>query len=127
LIDSALLESDADIDTLARGVEIVRTILKTSPIANLIEEETAPGSDIEGLAALREYLRDHTGLSCHPIGTCRMGTGADAVVDPNLRVRGLENLWVADASIMPDHLSANINAPCMMIGAKLGKALAARA
>ncbi len=55
-----------------------------------------------------------------------MGLGADTVVGPDLHVHGVENLWIADASIMPDAISANLNAPCMMIGAKLGRLLAER-
>lgn len=126
LIECPLLENEADIDTLARGIQTIRTIMGTQPIADLVEAETTPGQRVEGLRDLHEHLRDHLALACHPIGTCRMGISADTVVDPELRVHGLENLWVADASIMPDHISANINAPCMMIGAKLGKQLIGR-
>jgi choline dehydrogenase len=126
LIESRLLECDADIDTLAQGIETVRAIMRREPIANLIDEETRPGSAIADAKALREYIRSCAGTACHPIGTCRMGLGADTVVGPDLRVHGTENLWIADASIMPNPISANFNAVCMMIGAKLGKHLAAR-
>jgi choline dehydrogenase-like flavoprotein len=125
LIECQLLQSEADVETLVRGIEIVRRIMAAEPIASLIETETAPGGEIESAHALREYVRGHTSTTCQPIGTCRMGLGSTAVVEPSLRVRGIENLWIADASIMPDHASANFNAVCMMVGTKLGKQLVA--
>ena len=74
-------------------------------------------------ASLRRYVRAHTGIAYHAAGSCRMGVDLGAVVGPDLRVAGTENVWVADASIMPDLISGNTNAVCMMIGAKLGKQL----
>jgi choline dehydrogenase-like flavoprotein len=126
MIECQALESQGDLQALVDGIQTVRAIMKTSPISRLIESEIAPGPTIKGADALRRHLRSHTILTCHPIGTCRMGTGPDSVVGPDLRVLPVENLWIADASVMPDHISANLNAPCMMIGAKLGKQLAAR-
>jgi choline dehydrogenase len=105
---------------------MVREIMKTEPIASLIEEEMAPGVNIEDPGPLQEYVRNHTGISLHPIGTCRMGMGPETVVGPDLRVHGIENLWIADAAIIPEHPSANMNAVCIMIGMKLGKQLTAR-
>lgn len=126
MIECPLLESDADVETLARGIEVVRAIMASSPIADLIEKEIAPGAGTSSTQALRGYIRSATTKTCHPMGTCRMGAGADTVVGPDLRVHGTDNLWIADASVMPDAISANLNGPCMMIGAKLGKQLAAR-
>ncbi len=126
LIECRLLEREEDVDALVRGINAVRRIMHTAPIASIIDEETAPGAGISHMHDLREFVREHAEITFHPIGTCRMGVGADAVVDPFLRVRGIENLWIGDASIMPDHISANINAACMMIGTKLGKQLAHR-
>jgi choline dehydrogenase len=126
LIEGRLLEHETDVDLLVRGVETIRTIMNTRPIADLIAAETQPGPAIESAQALRQYVYCNAELTCHPIGTCRMGATAETVVDPDLRVRGTENLWIADASIMPDAISANINAVCMVIGAKLGKQLVAR-
>jgi choline dehydrogenase-like flavoprotein len=97
--------------------------MRRPPLATLLGEEVAPGAKIDDVDQVRTYVRSHTDISFHPIGTCRMGLAADAVVEPSLRVRGFENLWVADASVIPDHMSANMNAVCMMIGKKLGKEL----
>lgn len=125
-IHCRLLQEQADVDMLVQGIHTIRRIMKAEPIASLIEEEIAPGANIEGPAALEEFLRKNTAISFHPIGTCRMGVDSEAVVGPDLRVRGIENLWVADASIVPDPISANMNAACIMIGMKLGKQLVAR-
>jgi choline dehydrogenase len=67
---------------------------------------------------MADYLRKRGGISFHPVGTCRMGTDPDAVVDERLRVRGVERLRVIDASIMPTIASGNTNAPTIMIGEK---------
>lgn len=126
MIECRLLEEQADIDSLVHGVRIVRRIMKTAPISSLIENELAPGTQIESVPALQDFVRNHTGISYHPIGTCRMGVDADAVVGPDLRIHGIENLWIADASIVPHPLSGNMNAACMMIGLRLGKDLIAK-
>lgn len=126
VIEYRLLEAQADVDVLVKGIQVIRKIMSMSPIAGLIEEEMSPGGNIQGPAALEKYIRSRTGISLHPIGTCRMGVGEDAVVSPDLLVRGTENLWIADASIFPEHVSANMNAVCIMIGKKLGKQLAVR-
>lgn len=126
LIECRLLEADADVETLVQGIEATRRIVGHEPIASLIQTEEVPGGSIADAASLRDYVRRSTAISLHPIGTCRMGLDEWAVVSPELRVHGTENLWVADASVMPDHTSPNINAACMMIGMKLGKQLLAR-
>jgi choline dehydrogenase len=126
MIECRLLSDQADIDTLVRGIDTVRKIMREDPIASLIETEILPGAVVEDEKTLRQYVRDHTEISMHPIGTCRMGVDAGAIVGPDLRVRGTDNLWIADASIMPDLPSANLNAVCIMIGVKLGKQLVTR-
>lgn len=125
LIECRLLEERADVDTLIRGIEVVRKIMATDPIAALIEQEVEPGPGVRSVTALEAHVRRRTGIAFHPAGTCRMGSDRDAVVGPDLRVHGTENLWIADASIMPDLISGNTNAVCVMIGAKLGKQLMA--
>lgn len=125
LIESRLLSSAEDVETLVRGMTVARHIMKSRPIADLIETECDPGADIDSNSDLRAYVRNHTVPANHTIGTCRMGANADSVVGPDLKVHGIDNLWVADASIMPDHISGNTNATCMMIGKKLGRQLCA--
>lgn len=124
-IEFPLLGAQCDVDTLISGIRVVRRIMNSEPIASLVAE-VIPGVDVNEPSKLERFVRDNTGICYHSIGTCRMGLGPDAVVGPDLRVRGTKNLWVADASIMPDHISGNTNAACMMIGAKLGRQLVAR-
>ncbi len=123
LIECRLLDEQADVDALVDGIAIVRRIMREAPMSRLIREEIAPGAKIECASVVEDYVRRNSGISFHPIGTCRMGTDVDSVVGPDLRVHGIENLWIADASIIPRSLSANMNAVCMMIGKKLGKQL----
>jgi choline dehydrogenase len=84
----------------------------------LIGREALPGVEVRGDADIREYLRRNAGHRSHPACTCRMGTDEEAVVDAELRVRGIEGLRVADASVMPSLPSGNTNLPVMMIGEK---------
>jgi choline dehydrogenase-like flavoprotein len=123
LIRCRLLSDERDVATLVKGLQLVRRIMHTRPIDAMVDREERPGKDLRDPPALEEYVRGNTELGFHPAGTCRMGTDGDAVVTPELRVRGVDNLWIADASIMPDLISGNTNAVCMMIGEKLGRAL----
>lgn len=125
LIECRLLEQEEDVETMVRGVRLVREIMSTAPMANIIEEETEPGVDFARDVDLKAYVRRRTGIAFHPAGTCRMGSDAQSVVGADLRVHGTSNLWIADASVMPDLISGNTNAVCMMIGAKLGKQFSA--
>jgi choline dehydrogenase len=125
IIDCELLQDATDLQSLIDGIVQAREIMRQQPIASLLEVEVAPGADVFGRAKLEEYVRNHAGISYHPVGTCRMGFGTNAVVDPTLRVRGFDNLWVADASVIPEHMSANMNAVSIMVGKKLGHELAA--
>ena len=118
LIEPNLLGDERDVTTLVRGIQTARRIVASTPMAELASAEVAPGGLVESVEGLTDYVRGNTGLAYHPAGTCRMGPDVDSVVAPNLRVRGLENLWIADASVMPDLISGNINAACMMIGWK---------
>lgn len=123
-IEARLLADRADVDTLIDGVGVIRRIMGTAPIAQLVDQEIAPGPSVQNATALEHYVRTYAGIAYHPVGTCRMGTDDDAVVTPDLQVRGVGNLWIADASVIPDLPSGNTNAACMMIGMKLGKHLA---
>jgi choline dehydrogenase len=81
-------------------------------------EEYLPGNDARTPAALEAFARAKGGTVFHPTGTCRMGSDANAVVDPRLRVQGVERLRVIDASVMPAMVSTNTNAAAIMIGEK---------
>ena len=113
-----LLDHPDDLSVLRRGCEIIRGIFATPPLADHVRSETAPGSGVNSADEWEHYLRHDSITIFHPCGTCRMGTGEDAVVDPELRVRGISGLRVIDASIMPHLVSGNINAPTIMIGEK---------
>ena len=123
LIDPNLLADHRDVETLVRAIGIVRRIVSMSPLAEMVMDEVEPGAHATSEAALVEYVKSRAGLAYHASGTCRMGVDDMAVVTPDLQVKGLENLWIADASVMPDLISGNINAACMMIGEKLGRQL----
>ena len=77
-----------------------------------------PGEEVESDSEIEAFLRRETELLYHPVGTCRMGSDEGAVVDPQLRVRGVDGLRVADASVMPTITGGNTNAPTIMIGEK---------
>lgn len=123
LIECRLLENEEDVATLVRGIAMVNQIMKAAPMAELIAQEIRPDIDYSDPQALEDYVKNNTDLAYHPVGTCRMGVDDKAVVTPDLKVRGIDNLWVADASIMPGLISGNTNAVCMMIGEKLGRYL----
>ncbi|MEZ5594816.1 MAG: GMC family oxidoreductase N-terminal domain-containing protein [Pseudomonadales bacterium] len=116
-IDHALLGDSDDLHCLTRGLEIARDIVDTRALGRYTERVVSPDPRLEG-DALRDWVRGNTFPMYHPCGTCRMGADDTAVVDARLRLRGLQNLWVADASIMPTIPAGNINATCIMIGEK---------
>ncbi len=113
-----LLADPADIDTARRGIWAARKIYSTLPQARLVGNEIRPGAALRTDAELEAYIRDTAQVTQHPVGTCSMGTGADAVVDLQLRVRGIEGLRVADASIMPTVPGGNTNGAVIMIAEK---------
>jgi choline dehydrogenase len=112
------LKTDNDWSAMLKGMRICREIARQPALKPFIVEEILPGPQVADEGDLRDYLRA-TGVSnLHPVGTCRMGHGVDAVVDPQLRVHGIAGLRVADASIMPSIVAGNTNAPSIMIGEK---------
>jgi choline dehydrogenase len=119
-IAHALLSSDADIDGLIRGSELCRAIFAADAFRGARLRERLPGPEVRTRDEWVDYLRRTAFLGYHPIGTCRMGPAGDpmAVVDAELRVRGIAGLRVADASIFPQPISGNTNAATMMIGEK---------
>jgi choline dehydrogenase-like flavoprotein len=115
LIDPAFLTDDRDMATLRAGVRQMYRILTAPALAAYQGAELHP-VDIHDDAALDDMIRSRADTVYHPVGTCRMGAGADDVVDSTLRYRGLDGLYIADASIMPRLVSGNTNAPSIMIG-----------
>lgn len=112
------LATEADRRTIVEGIKIARRIAGMAPLTTKISEEFRPGPEAQDDAALLDWARNGSTTIYHPVGTCKMGTGADAVVDARLRVRGIRGLRVADCSIMPEIVSGNTNAPAIMIGEK---------
>jgi choline dehydrogenase-like flavoprotein len=101
------------------GIRWVREVFRARPLGDLVGRELGPGTEAQTDADLAAYVRDRaSGTIFHPVGTCAMGMDERAVVDPTLRVRGLEGLRVADASIMPTLIGGNTNAPTIMIAEK---------
>jgi choline dehydrogenase len=99
-------------------MKIVRNIISSEPLASVIEQELIPGSHVRSDEELLEAGRANAQTIYHPIGTCKMGSDARAVVDQGLRVHGFEGLRVVDASIMPTVPSGNTNAPTIMVAEK---------
>ena len=119
-IEHQLLGSDDDIEQLVEGLEIARKVMQQPAMAPLVSGEQKPGSDCNSREALRDYVKTWAMSMYHPVGTAKMGAADDptAVLDPNLNVRGLHGLWIADASVMPAIPQGNTNATCIMIGEK---------
>jgi choline dehydrogenase len=117
-MDPRALSAEGDLDALAASVELCREIGRQDALGEWTDRELYPGPDVRTRAQLRDYVRRVAASYHHQVGTCRMGSDEDAVVDPELRVHGVEGLRVADASIMPFVTTGNTAAPTMMIGAR---------
>tara|TARA_B100002003_G_scaffold4857_3_gene4573 strand:+ start:2072 stop:3670 length:1599 start_codon:yes stop_codon:yes gene_type:complete len=118
LIKYNFLDSDKDTQRLLQGIKILREIFGASAFDEHRGKEVTPGEDAKTDDQIIERLREGVSHVYHPVGTCKMGNDDMAVVDARLRVHGVANLRVADASIMPTIVSGNTNAPCIMIGEK---------
>ena len=112
------LATETDQRTIIAGLKLCRRILATPQMRSFIEAEFQPGSAVESDEELLDYARRRGGTVYHPTSTCKMGSDPMAVVDPELRVHGVDGLRVADASIMPTVVSGNTNAAAIMIGEK---------
>ena len=113
VVNPNYLQDAADYQTLVSALQVVRDIAGAKAFADLNAGEIAPGAgDPEG------FIRTQASTLWHPAGTCKIGRGPDAVVDPRLRVHGVQGLRVADASVMPTVVSGNTVAACFMIGAR---------
>lgn len=117
VIDPRFLSEPEDLEGLLRGLRIVRKILAAPALAEFGGKELY-SQDVQSDDGLRALIRARADTIYHPVGTCRMGSDAAAVVDPQLRVRGVERLRVVDASVMPTLIGGNTNAPTIMIAEK---------
>jgi choline dehydrogenase len=118
IIEPNYLSHDSEIETFVAGIELARRIAAAHAFDEFRGDEYLPGKDVKSRGEIAGYVRDAAETTYHPAGTCKMGADAMAVVDSQLRVRGVENLRVVDASVMPIVTSGNTNAPVMMIAEK---------
>lgn len=118
LIDPGCFIDERDLEVMLVGLKIARKLLRSTAFDTFRGEEVLPGPEVQSDDALRDYLREYVETIYHPVGTCKMGADEMAVVDETLQVHGIKGLRVADASIMPNIINANTNAPSMMIGEK---------
>lgn len=118
VIQANMLADDYDIQTLVAAGKFVRTLYKTSALKDQVTDERTPGFDTASDKDWEDYVRSAAGPTFHPVGTCKMGPDDMAVVGADLKVKGIEGLRIADGSIMPQVVSGNTNAACMMIGEK---------
>ena len=112
------LKTEYDRQAILYGIRLCRQIAHQPALADYTMEEVVPGDEVTDDEGLLEDVRNRAIANYHPVGSCRMGTGSDAVVDPRLKVHGVDGLRVADASIMPMIIAGNTNAPSIMIGEK---------
>lgn len=117
-IHSRLLEADEDWAGMIAGCRIARQIFETEAYKPYYEGPCAPEPHVSTDDEYKDYIGQSAGPAYHPVGTCKMGRDPMAVVDEKLKVRGIQNLRVVDASIMPTLVSGNTNAPAIMIGEK---------
>jgi len=118
VIDPRFYEDEEDLDVIVKGLKECRRIVHADAFKKYEPTEAMPGAKAQTDEDLKEYTRNFGGTIFHPTGTCKMGQDDMAVVDERLRVRGIEGLRVADASIMPTIVGGNTNAPSIMIGEK---------
>lgn len=126
LIDANFLSDPRDVQNLVNGVRVARRFLKAPALARFMDGELMPGAGVgDDPLSLERYVRAHAQNAFHPAGTCAMGSGPQAVVDPQLRVRGVHGLRVADASVMPTIIRGNTTAPTIMIAERAAAFIAA--
>jgi choline dehydrogenase len=118
LVHPNYMSASEDLEATVVGMREIRRIFATEPLGSIILQEISPGPFLQTDEQLADYVLKNGKTAYHPVGTCKMGTDALAVVDDRLRVRGIDRLRVIDASIMPTITSGNTNAPAMMIGEK---------
>ena len=112
------MENEDDLRQTRECIHVARKILAQPSLAKHSGKEVGPGTEAQSDDELNEYIRSKAETAYHPCGTCKMGVDDMAVVDENLKVKGIQNLRVIDASVMPEIPSANLNAPTLMIAEK---------
>ncbi len=119
-INANYLATETDQRCAVASLKFARLLAATDPLRSYVAEENLPGPCVTDDAGLLAFAREYGATIFHPAGTCRMGASDDreAVLDPHLRVRGVDGLWVADCSVMPTVTSGNTNIPAIMIGEK---------
>jgi choline dehydrogenase-like flavoprotein len=125
LIDPRFLSHPDDLRHNVEAIKLGRRIMNAPSFARLHDGEVFPGADVTSDEAIGDYVKATAKTDYHPVGTCRMGDDGMAVVDQDLRVRGLDGLRVIDTSIMPQIISGNTNAPAIMIGERGAAAIRA--
>jgi len=118
LIDPNFHAVEADRKVSIAGVRLAREILSQPALAKYVLAERYPSKDAQTDEDILAYIRQYASVDYHPVGTCKMGSDEMSVVDPQLRIRGLDGIRVVDSSIMPNLISGNTNAPSIMIGEK---------
>lgn len=113
-----LMDHPEDLATMRAGIRAARRIYRTDPQGQLTGKEVTPGVNVDSDDDLDAFIRETTNVAMHPVGTCKMGQDDQAVVDPALRVRGIDGLRVVDASVMPTVPGGNTNAPVIMLAEK---------
>ncbi len=126
VIDMGFLSEREDVDLLIAGFRKMRQILEAEPLAPWRAKEMY-SEGVDDDAGIEKLIRDRADTVYHPVGTCRMGSDVNAVVDPELRVNGVDGLRIADASVMPRLVGGNTNAPTIMIGEKCADMMRAAA
>jgi choline dehydrogenase len=119
LIQPNYLSVQKDLDVMVKGVKMSREVINQKAFDQYRGAELNPGPDVQTDKEIEEFVRANAETIYHPVGTCKMGSDEFAVVDDKLRVRGVENLRVVDASVMPTLIGGNTNAPTIMIADKI--------
>jgi len=117
-IHANYLAAESDRQFAVASIAFARKLAHTPPLSDYIAAEVTPGPNVQSDDDVLQFARTNGATIFHPAGTCHMGPDDEAVVDPRLRVRGVDRLWVADCSIMPTLVSGNTNVPAMMIAEK---------
>jgi len=123
IIDVNFMACDADIEAMLSAVDLCRALGASEAFSEFRKAEVMPGKKTRN--EMIEFIRNGATTYFHPTSTCKMGIDAESVVDPRLSVYGIENLRVADASIMPTVTSGNTNAPSILIGEKAAEMILA--